>query len=88
MLELDKVKLALRISHNKLDAEILDVIESAALEMKRAGVPSDYIGRHESNMCQLAYVKWYYATEEKAKENYFQSFQYQLDCLRKSQLSS
>ena len=34
----DKVKLALRISHNLLDAEITDVINSARQEMIRAGV--------------------------------------------------
>ena len=37
----DKVKLALRISHNLLDGEINDVITSAREEMTRAGVDSE-----------------------------------------------
>ena len=37
----DKVKLALRISHTLLDAEITDVINSARQEMIRAGVAQE-----------------------------------------------
>ncbi len=35
---LDDVKLALRISHNKLDSEIADLISAAREDMKRAGM--------------------------------------------------
>ena len=41
MAMLDKVKLALRITHSKLDSEINENIDAAKEELERAGVPRD-----------------------------------------------
>ncbi len=35
---IDKIKLALRISSNKLDSEINDLIEAAKLDLKTSGI--------------------------------------------------
>ena len=82
----DKVKLALRISHNLLDAEISDVITSARLELKRAGVDSDK-AEGDSEIIETAiktYALVYYASDVKDADRYQESFKYQCDCLRKS----
>lgn len=82
----DKVKLALRISHNLLDAEISDVIASARMELKRAGVGSDYADGDTEDIetAIRTYALSYYASDEKDAERYQNSFSYQCDCLRKS----
>lgn len=82
----DKVKLALRISHNLLDAEINDVIASAREELKRAGVDST-LADSDEEIVQTAiktYALEYYAQDPKDADRYSVSFKYQLDCLRKS----
>lgn len=82
----DKVKLALRISHTLLDAEIHDVVESARSELERAGVDSVKIdqGGEIIDSAIKAYALAYYASEPKDAERYQESFSYQCDCLRKS----
>lgn len=82
---LEKVKLALRISHDELNDEIEDVITSARQEMTRAGMKPDIA---ESNMKLVetaikTYALAYYAPVKEA-EKYTESFRYQLDQLRKS----
>lgn len=82
----DKVKLALRISHNLLDGEIADVITSARNEMIRAGVDAT-IAQSDEELIQTAiktYALAYYSSDVKDSERYNQSFFYQCDCLRKS----
>lgn len=82
----DKVKLALRISHNLLDGEIEDVISSARDELIRAGVDSN-IANSDEELIQTAiktYALAYYSSDVKDSERYNQSFLYQCDCLRKS----
>lgn len=82
----DKVKLALRISHNLLDAEISDVIASARVEMIRAGVKSEK-ANGDDEIIETAiktYALGYYASDVKDAERYQESFKYQCDCLRKS----
>lgn len=84
----DKVKLALRISHNLLDGEIADVITSARQEMARAGVPSD-VAESDKEIVETAiktYALAYYSTDKEA-ERYSESFKYQLDCIRKSEIT-
>ena len=80
-----KVKLALRISHTLLDAEIADVIKSARAEMVRAGVdPVRAEGSNEIIETAIkTYALAYYASEEKDAKRYQESFMYQCDCLRK-----
>ena len=61
---LDKVKLALRISHNLLDAEIADEIKSARQELVRAGV-SETVAESDMELVETAiktYVLEYYQT--------------------------
>ena len=82
----DKVKLALRISHTLLDAEISDVITSARLELKRVGVSIEKAEGNEENVetAIKTYALAYYASDVKDAERYQESFKYQCDCLRKS----
>lgn len=85
----EKVKLALRISHNLLDEEIADVIASAGQELVRAGVDSDLI-QDPTELVESAivtYVKAYYVTGSEA-DRYMESFKYQCDNLRKSTFST
>ena len=82
----DKVKLALRISHNLLDGEIADVITSARDELIRAGVDST-LAQSDEELIQTAiktYALAYYSSDVKDSERFNQSFTYQCDCLRKS----
>lgn len=81
----EKVKLALRISHNYLDDEISDVIMAAKQEMKRAGV-SEIIVDSQLEVVETAiktYALAYYADPEKGAK-YMESFKYQLDNIRKT----
>ena len=82
----DKVKLALRISHNLLDSEISDVIASAREDLKRAGVDSEK-AEGDDEIVETAiktYALVYYASDDKDAERYQKSYLYQCDCLRKS----
>ena len=85
---LDKVKLALRISHNLLDSDIKDTIETARAEMVRSGVSEDVA--HDSNTLIESAIKTYcqavYANDEKRAEGFMKSWQYQLDNIRKSSM--
>jgi uncharacterized phage protein (predicted DNA packaging) len=87
----DKVKLALRISHNLLDDEINDVISSARQEMIRAGVAAEVVneatGETTNELVETAiktYALEYYTRDVKEADRYAISFQYQLDNLRKT----
>jgi len=82
----DKVKLALRISHNLLDGEIADVITSARQELVRAGVDST-VAESDDELIQTAiktYALEYYASDVKDADRFKESFIYQCDCIRKS----
>lgn len=82
----DKVKLALRISHNLLDGEITDVIASARAELKRAGVNSEKADSDDEiiETAIKTYALAYYSSDVKDAARYQESFKYQCDCLRKS----
>lgn len=83
----EKVKLALRISHNLLDDEISDVIQSGRQEMVRAGVSND-VAESTLEIVETA-LKTYalaYYSEPSVAEKYTDSFKYQLDNIRKSSL--
>ena len=85
----DKVKLALRISHNLLDGEINDVIASARDELTRAGVNSE-IAHSDEELIHTAiktYALAYYSMDTNMSHRYSESFYYQCDCLRKSTLT-
>lgn len=83
---LEKVKLALRISHNYLDSDIEETITTARAELVRAGV-SPSMASGDSDLVTMlikTYCQYVYCGNEKMAEKYFESFQYQLDNLRKS----
>lgn len=85
---LDRVKLALRISHNALDMEILETISAARSEMVRAGVPES-VAAGDSSLVTMA-VKTYCLSvlhaDQKVREGYAEAFKYQLDNIRKSDM--
>lgn len=83
---LEKVKLALRISHTALDSDIEDTINTARLEMIRAGVSSNKANSDDDliNMAIKTYCLSVYANNPDMAEKYDVSFKYQLDNLRKS----
>ena len=82
----DDVKTALRISHTKLDGEIQATIDAAKAEMARAGIVESAIADTDPLIVDAVkvYCKYVFAADEKRREGFFQSWQYQLDCLRKS----
>lgn len=84
---LDKVKLALRITHTKLDTDIQESIDTAKKEMERAGIIASAIVDTDVLILDAikTYCKYSYASDENMREGYFNSWQYQLDCLRKTE---
>lgn len=85
---LEKVKIALRISHNFLDSDIEDTITLARSEMVRAGVDPEIafgdlaiIEGAIKTFCQYRYER-----DPKISEGFFNSWQYQLDNIRKSKV--
>ena len=83
---LEKVKLALRISHNLLDDEILDVVQSGREELIRAGVSKE-VAESTNELVETAlrtYALAYYAGDKNEADRYDLSFKYQCDCIRKS----
>lgn len=83
---LEKVKIALRISHTFLDSDIEETIKTARAEMNRSGV-SEVVANSNLEMVEMAiktYCLFVYANDTKMSEGYFKSWQYQLDNLRKS----
>lgn len=84
---LERAKLALRISHDLLNAELTEAIETARAEMVRAGVSEEVAQDDTNNLTAqaiLTYIRWQYAGDTKMTEGFFKSWQYQLDNLRKS----
>lgn len=84
---LEKVKLALRISHTALDNDILETITVAQNELVRAGVISSK-AMDETDPLIVQAIKTFcqsiYDANDKIREAYMESFKYQLDNLRKS----
>ena len=84
---LQAVKIALRISHNKLDAEIDDTIKAARAELIRLGIAEQKANAIDDSLITDAikiYCKYTFAADEKQRDGYFISWQYQADCLRKT----
>ena len=90
MAMLDKVKLALRITHSKLDSEINENIDAAKEELERAGVPRDIATEPEKYPLVARAIKTYCqsmaALDQTQADKYMNSFKYQADNLRKSSL--
>lgn len=83
---LNKVKLALRISHDFLDSDINDTISTARAEMIRSGVPESVAGSSIEvvEMAIKTYCLYNYANDQKMQDGYWKSWQFQLDNIRKS----
>lgn len=84
---LDRIKLALRISHDYLNADIEETIDAARTEMIRAGVPEDIAGDDDNALVVLfikTFCQYVFCNDEKIKDKYETAYQYQLDNLRKS----
>jgi uncharacterized phage protein (predicted DNA packaging) len=83
---LNKVKLALRISHNLLDSDIQSTIDVARAELIRSGVSKEK-AESEDSLIESAiktYCLFVHANDDKRAQGFFESWQYQLDNLRKS----
>lgn len=84
---LEKVKLALRISHDFLDDDIEETIAAARAELVRAGV-SEAKANDDDDMNIVRFIKTFcqyvYCSDEKIKERYDEAYKYQLDNIRKS----
>jgi len=87
---LNRVKLALRITHTKLDSEINDNIDAAQEELERAGVPREVATDPEKFPLVARAIKTYCqsmaALDQNQADKYMDSFRYQADNLRKSSL--
>ena len=83
---IDKIKVALRISHTKLDDEITDLIATAKAEMEIAGILSDAIDEADELIADAikVFCKYNMASDEKMRDGFFASWTYQLDNLRKT----
>ena len=84
---LSLIKIALRISHNKLDDEILQTIEAGEKELVRLGVNPDKATDESDPLiieCIKAYCKSKFASDPTMAEGFDKSFKYQADSLRKS----
>ena len=83
---LESVKVALRISHDKLDTEILETIDTAKDEMARVGIEPTKIVETDPLISSAikTFCKYAFSSEPKMQEGFFISWQYQIDCLRKS----
>jgi rRNA-processing protein FCF1 len=83
---IDDVKTALRRSHTKLDGEIQAAINASKKEMSRAGIlPTAIVETDELiAMAIKTYCQYVFASDEKIREAFFNSWEYQLDNLRKS----
>ena len=84
---LNNIKAALRISHDALNNDIQENIDAAIAEMIRLGIQEEK-ARNESDPAVLRASKTYcqamFTDNTSDMEKYFASWQYQLDCLRKT----
>lgn len=82
---LGKVKLALRINHDLLDASIMENIDAARAEMVRVGIAEIKAQDTNDPLISTAiktYCLWQLANDTKMTEGYFKSWQYQIENLR------
>ena len=78
---LDKVKLALRISNDKLDSDIQLWIDSALAEMVRVGINTN-VDDALIQSAVITYCKMQHTSDSKKFEQFGQSFTYQINNLR------
>ena len=82
---LEKVKKELRISHTKLDDVLQDSIDAAKAELQRLGILESKIVETDPAIADAIKVFCLYRHGlVDNRDGYFQSWQYQTDCLRKT----
>lgn len=84
---LEKIKIVLRIGHKYLDADILDTIKIARAEMVRSGISEEKANDDEDSLIFSAiktYCLFTYSSDNSRIEGFRQSWEYQLDNLRKT----
>lgn len=84
---LEKVKLSLRISHDYLDEDIMDTINMARAEMIRSGISKEKANDDEDSLIVGAiktYCNFVYSSDNARIEGFRNSWEYQLDNLRKT----
>lgn len=85
---LKKVKLALRISHSYLDEDIMDTINTARAEMIRSGISEEKANDDEDSLIVGAiktFCKYQFSSDNTRVEGFRTSWEYQLECLRKTE---
>ena len=76
---LERVKLALRINHTRLDTEISSTIEVAKAELIRLGISAELVEAEEDSLiCEAikTYCLFSYANDDKRADGYFRSCAY------------
>ena len=84
---LDDVKLALRITHTKLDDDLSAKIEAAKNELVALGVEPSVVESENDPLVLEAiktYMQYKYTRDDKEMENYYNSWVVQVDKLRKT----
>lgn len=83
---LNDAKSHIGITHTKKDTAIQDTIDAAKAEMARAGILSESIIDTDPliKAAIITYCQYIYDTNDKRREGYFKSWEYQLDNIRKS----
>lgn len=86
---LDEIKIALRVTHTKLDGEISDNILAAEHELERVGIPWEIASDPENHPLIKRAVKTYcqsaMAIDQAQAEKYQRSFELQAENMRKTQ---
>lgn len=79
----DRAKVRLRIKHDRLDDEIQSVVQTAVLAMIEAGVSAGLLESPDALTSEaiLTYVQ--YKMAESGNAQFFESWQYQVDCIRR-----
>jgi len=84
---LDEVKLALRITHTKLDEDLKSKISAAKNELISLGVDETIVNSDDDPLIIEAiktYMQYKYTRDDKEIQNYYNSWIVQADKLRKS----
>lgn len=83
---LQRVKTALRITHDKLDDDLLAKILAAKTEMQRVGVDPYAIADEGPLVVEAikTFCQWQYNDDEKKRAGFQKSWETQIDALRKS----
>lgn len=85
---LESVKLALGITIDDLDTDILSTIEIARAELVRSGISKGKAESDDDPLIEQAiktYCKSMYTSDIVKAEKFMESFKYQQECIRKTE---